>query len=56
MASYLEELPILLILAPSAVLLCSLETSQSEVSESLSRDVVDGGLRCRSGITMSSVS
>lgn len=59
--SYLEELPILLILAPSAVLLCSLEPSQSvishsEVSESLSRDVVDGGLRWQSTgvITMSS--
>ena len=59
--SYLEELPILLILAPSAVLLCSLETSQSvishsEVSESLSRDVVDGGLRWQSTgvITVSS--
>lgn len=47
---YLEELPILLMLAPSAVLLCSLDTSQSvmshsEVSESLNREVVDGGLR-----------
>lgn len=48
--SYLEELPILLMLAPSAVLFCSLDKSQSvmshsEVSESLNLEVVDGGLR-----------
>jgi hypothetical protein len=47
---HLEELPILLMLAPSAVLLCSLEPSQSvmshsDVSESLNLEVVDGGLK-----------